>query len=243
MSRIFKSVNFASEHSVTLDTPKLRMPPPPQFDQDEALDAVAIPSSAAHEPANPDPASADLLLEAQKHVEMMLSQAQVQVTAWQEEAHQAGWEAGYTEARQALEAELSEALASARRLAEAAAAAHEQFLRDNQAELGRLAVAVAEKIIGKELALNPKTITDIVATAIRAASIRGACRIRVNPKDYEVIEPYWNAVPSLQPPGYAWELAPDPRVNPGGCLIEVGGGTIDAQLETQLEQAALALQS
>jgi flagellar biosynthesis/type III secretory pathway protein FliH len=35
----------------------------------------------------------------------------------------------------------------------------------------------------------------------------------------------------------------DPRIRQGGCLIEVGGGTIDAQLETQLEQVAIALQS
>lgn len=194
-------------------------------------------------PAQPDPAAAELLLETQQHVEMMLNQARMQMSAWQEEAHQAGREAAYAETRQALEAELAESLTAARHLAEAAAEAYEQFWRDNQAEVSRLAVAIAEKIIGKELTLNPKTITDIVANTLRAANIRGACLIRVNPKDYEIIEPYWNAIPSLQPPGHTWDLTPDPRVNQGGCLIEVGGGTIDAQLETQLEQVALALQS
>lgn len=243
MSRIFKTVNFVSDHSVTLEATGLGISPLAKSGQAEAGEAVPPSPAGPDKPADLDPASAGLLQEAQKHVEMMLNQARTQVSTWQEEAQQAGWETGYAEARQLLEAELAETLASAQRLAEAAVAAYEQFWRDNQAQLGQLAVAIAEKIIGKELALNPKAITDIVASAIQVANIRGACRIRVNPKDYEVIEPFWNAVPSLQPAGQTWELTPDPHLKPGGCLFEVGGGTIDAQLDTQLKQAALALQN
>jgi flagellar assembly protein FliH len=243
MSRILKSVHFVARNSITLDNSQLDVPPLANFNPDESLAPDPdFGSTDDTEAPSHDVISVTMLREAQEHVELMLNQAQVQVTTWQEEARREGWEAGYAEARQAIEAELSDVLASARHLAEAAVEAHDRFLRDNQTELGGLAVAVAEKIIGKELTLNPKAITDIVATAIKAANIRGACLIRVNPKDYEIIEPYWSAIPSLQPPGHLWELIPDPRVNPGGCLIEVGGGTIDAQLETQLEQAALALQ-
>ena len=241
MSRILKSISFEPEYSLTLTTIECGAPLITNVKLDDSL--IENPTSLLDqdEAVIPDPTSTNLLIEAQNHVEMMLSQAQIQMTTWQEEAHREGWEAGYTEAHQAIETELNQALISAQRLAEAAIIAYDQFLRDNQAELGRLAVAIAKKIIGKELVLNPKAITDIVATAIQVANIRGTCHIRINPKDYEIIEPYWNAVPSLQPPGRTWELVSDPRINQGGCLIETGGGTIDAQLETQLEQATLTL--
>ncbi|MFN8455296.1 MAG: FliH/SctL family protein [Anaerolineae bacterium] len=241
MSRILKTIVFEADRSVTIETERTKAA--------STVEVIACESPPALEPEltlseaeGGDNNPLTLVTEAQTHVELMLKQAQLQVNTWEEEARQQGWQAGYSEAHQAIEKELAEALTTVQHLAESAAQAYEQFLRDNQAEVGRLAVAIAEKIIGKELSLNPKVVTDIIAQAIKAANIRGACRILVNSQDYEIIEPFWAAIPSLQPPGHAWELLPDSRVSRGGCIIEAGGGTIDAQLETQLEQVATALQ-
>jgi flagellar assembly protein FliH len=241
MSRILKTIVFEANRSVTIEVERSKVA--------SIVEAIPSPLPINIEPElplanheNTEVEASTLLNDAQVHVELMLKQAQLQATTWEEEARQRGWQAGYNEARQSIETELAEVLTTARNLAEAAIKAHDQLLQDSQSELGRLAISIAEKIIGKELSLNPKAITDIIAQAIKTANIRGECRILVNPKDYEIIEPYWAAIPSLQPPGHAWELLPDSRVNRGGCLIEAGGGTIDAQLETQLEQVALALQ-
>lgn len=241
MSRILKTIVFEANRSVTIEVERSKAA--------SIVEAIPSPLPVNIEPElplvnheNTEVETSTLLNDAQVHVELMLKQAQLQATTWEEEARQRGWQAGYNEARQSFETELAEVLTTTRNLAEAAIKAHDQLLQDSQSELGRLAISIAEKIIGKELSLNPKAITDIIAQAIKTANIRGECRILVNSKDYEIIEPYWAAIPSLQPPGHAWELLPDSRVNRGGCLIEAGGGTIDAQLETQLEQVALALQ-
>lgn len=243
MSKIFKSIAFESEYSLVLSLEESVEAPLLDFNQEDTDFKLTNTDLTQDVEETVNPETAALLNEAQNHVEMMLNQAQVQVSHWQEEAREAGWLAGHEEGRLAIEENLNETIATIHHLTQSVVEAHDQFLRDSQEKLGQLAVAIAKKIIGKELSLNPKVVTDIVAQALQAASIRGACCIRLNPKDYEIVEPYWNAVPSLQPSGKTWELIPDPNVQFGGCIIEANGGTIDAQIGTQLEQIETALQS
>lgn len=235
MSKILKSVHFESDQRVPVETARFRPAPAP---------APAPGEAGLIEPAEDGADSAALLDEAQAHVETMLSQAQVQVATWQEEARQEGWQAGYTEAQEAAETELAEALTSVRAAAQAAVEARQKFLRDSQVEIGRLAVAVAQKIIGKELTVNPSAVTDIVAQVIAGANMHASCRIRVNPADYEILKPHWDAIAPLQKTDRTWELVADQRISRGGCLIDAqsGDGTIDARLETQLQQIQSAFE-
>ena len=225
-SKVLKSVNFEPHNSVSVLAKSLGpiLPRPPDDTENDHLSAENYVDTKA------------LLAETQAHAKTMLDQAQRQISAWQEEARQKGYEAGYAEARQAVQSELAETANAICTVAQSAVDSRDKFLGDSRGEIGRLAVAIAEKIIGQELAMNPKGVTEIVAQAIKGASIRGACRIHVNPRDYDVLSPYWETIPSLQPSDRAWELVADEQVKRGGCLIEVGGGTIDARLETQLAQ-------
>jgi flagellar assembly protein FliH len=234
MSRkILKWVNFESDHSVSVELARVAPDPSTSLETEEVDTSESDDISEAE----------DSLAAAQQQVEMMLNQAQDQVAAWQQEARQAGWEAGYAEGRQAAETEISEALATVQSLAQAAVTAKDKFLNDNQNMIGQLAVAIAKKIIGKELVVNQRAISDIVGKAIETANVHGACCIRVNPQDYDILRPLWDAIPSMQHPDQKWQLVADKRVNRGGCLIEVSGGVIDAQLETQLNQVSTAFEA
>ena len=183
-----------------------------------------------------DPVMAAKLAEAQARADALLEQARAQIAAWQEEAHQVGWQAGHEEGLRAAREEVAESLRAARSIAQSAVEARDKSLKESGVEIGRLAVAVAEKISGRELAINPEVVTDIVAQVIEAANLNGPCRIRVNTRDYESLSPHWEAVAPLQQPGRPWELVADRNVARGDCVIEAGGGTIDGQVETQLEQ-------
>jgi flagellar biosynthesis/type III secretory pathway protein FliH len=229
MSRVLKSVNFEPDQSFAVEARGLALAAPPD------LSGVDMAVSAADPGVPPDP-----LAEAQRHADMMLNQARTEAAAWQEEAQLTGWQVGYAEGRQAAQAELAAALTTARDLAQSAVEARAEFLRESRAEIGRLAVAIAEKIIGKELAVNPSAVTEIVAQVIDAAGVQGACRTRVNPFDYEILKPHWDAVAALQRSGCTWDLVADKRISRGGCLVEAGGGTLDARLEVQLAQVQAA---
>ncbi|GAB4432516.1 MAG: SctL family type III secretion system stator protein CdsL [Anaerolineae bacterium] len=231
---LLKSVKYERDqsHAIQIRTPKSASPPA----NSAAPDAPAGDTAITEETLEASPETHALINEAQAHVEMMLNQAQVQADRLKEEAMNRGYEAGLTAGKEAARKELQQQLARLQQIADAGVAEVNAFLEKSQTEIGHLAVAIAEKIITRELELNPKIITEIVGNAIKNANITGSCRIRVNPEDYELLGPLWETIPSLQPSDRKWELVSDRAVRNGGCVIEVDGGIIDAQVETQLAQ-------
>ena len=118
----------------------------------------------------------------------------------------------------------------------------ERVWRETERDLLRLAVRLAEKIIGREIKAEKQTVTDIVAAALHIARQQEKLTVRVNPSDLSLIE---EEREKFLPSGRARfiDFVADPRVASGGCLIESEVGTIDARLETQLrvlERALLA---
>jgi type III secretion protein L len=138
------------------------------------------------------------------------------------ETKQSAYDAGYEEGLAQLTSHLLEA--HERRDTALASAEH---------DLLRLAVKIAEKLIGREIERDETALADIVAAALRHARRNESLRIRVNPADLPVIQKHRDR---LEPTGRArfLDLVPDPNVKHGGCIIESDSGTIDAQLETQL---------
>src|SRR5262245_34666645 len=115
-------------------------------------------------------------------------------------------------------------------------------LADAEADLLRLAVRIAEKIIGHEINRSDSTVVDIVGTALRHARESEVVTVKINPSDAATLQKYRKR---LEPQGRVryMDFSPDPAVKPGGCLIVTETGTVDAQLETQLrviERALLA---
>jgi flagellar assembly protein FliH len=183
------------------------------------------------------------LAEAQAEAEGMVKYAQLQVDAIHEEARKAGWQAGYIAGQQQALAEAAALLAHIKTIANSAITAKEQFYTNSLTEINGLVVSIAEKIITKQLSLNPQIVSEIVGQAIKNANINGACRIRVNPADYEILSPSWHNIPSMQPSDQRWELIADKGIKRGGCVIDVQGGILDAQIETQLQQVQEAFET
>jgi len=116
-----------------------------------------------------------------------------------------------------------------------------QALAGVERDLLRLAVKIAEKILGSEIKRDRIAIVGIVATALRQARRNERITIRVNPADLLVIEEQRQRLDRAGREKYM-DIVPDPRVASGGCVIESESGAIDAQLETQfrvLERALL----
>ena len=106
----------------------------------------------------------------------------------------------------------------------------------------RLAVKLAEKIIGREIERRDETLAEIVAAALRHARQQETLTVRVNPADLAAVEAHRDRLNPSSRTRFL-DIMADPRVRRGGCLIESEAGTVDAQLDTQLrvlEQALLA---
>jgi type III secretion protein L len=178
------------------------------------------------------------VVEARVEARQLIADAETEARATREEAERAARElreAAQREGREEALSEFTELLLDARERRDAA-------LADAERDLLRLSVKIAEKIIGREVASDPAALADIVSTALRHARQNESLTIHVNPAELASVEAHRAR---LDPAGRArfLDLVADPRVKPGGCVIESESGTVDAQLETQLrvlERALLA---
>jgi len=118
----------------------------------------------------------------------------------------------------------------------------EKVWRETEKDLLRLAVRLAEKIVGREIQKDDKTIVDIISTALQNARQQEKLTVRVNPKDLPTVEREAEKF-ALGGRIQFIDFVADPRVASSGCLIESEVGTIDARLETQLRVLERALLS
>jgi flagellar assembly protein FliH len=154
------------------------------------------------------------------------------------EARERGLAEGMRTAEQAYREKLSRLDA----MAAAAQVERAEFFDRMEPELVRLSVAIAEKIIGQEMAMRPEVVVDIVRAAMRRLRDREQLRVSVNPTDIEQVRVARDDLISAVDGVRKLEITEDRRVSPGGCVIESQNGTLDARIDTQLAEITAALE-
>jgi flagellar assembly protein FliH len=105
----------------------------------------------------------------------------------------------------------------------------------------RFALAVAERIIKREVTLSD----DIVLAQIREAVQRivgvESIRLRVHPADEDVVKAHRNAFLGSLGGVREMTIETDEGMERGGCIIDSASGNIDARISTQLKQIEAAL--
>lgn len=108
-------------------------------------------------------------------------------------------------------------------------------------EIVKLAVKVAEKIVGAELAARPEAIAAIVSQALKTVRHQKEISIRVHPSHVAALEARKAQLLGVLTRARDVMIRGDDSIRPGGCVIESELGTLDADLETQLRLIEQAL--
>lgn len=168
----------------------------------------------------------DLIAQAEQRAAAIVAKAKEEREQTLEQAREEGRQQGY--------GEMTELLARTRLQVG-------QTLKQVEPEIVKLAIKVAERIIGSELQTNDETIMRIVAKAVEQLRQSKELVIRANPEDVEILRRDKRKL--LEYIGRLKDIAfrEDPAVARGGCVIETEAGTVDAQLNTQLELLEQAL--
>lgn len=173
-------------------------------------------------PANQAEAVMDVLAEARAEAEML-----------REAARAEGFAAGRADAVAALEPALA-ALTQAVADVHAQQAEAAELLERRAVELG---LALAKKIIGGALEVEPEKVLEAVTGALRGIVERERVTVLVNPDDLEIVrEAMDNLRASLGGIEHC-EVQAERRVGRGGCIVRTPVGDIDARVETKLERA------
>ena len=180
----------------------------------------------------------NVVVEAKAEAQRIRAEAESEAAAVRDSALASAQElrdAAYREGLEAAFLELNTHLLAAGEMRDSALVKVEQ-------DVLRLAVKIAQKIIGREIESNDDTLAQIIATALNQARRHETLTLRINPADLPLVHARQHLLDQITRAPYL-DLVADPQVTRGGCIIESDSGTIDAQLETQLriiERALLA---
>jgi flagellar biosynthesis/type III secretory pathway protein FliH len=136
----------------------------------------------------------------------------------------------------------SEGLARAGAILAGAAAERDRRLASAEREIAALALDVARKVLGRELAQDPGAVADLAAQAVAVARDRREVTLRVNPQDAGAIRSAAGRLAALLARAPGVDVREDPAIERGGAVVETEAGRIDARVETQLAALARALE-
>jgi len=96
----------------------------------------------------------------------------------------------------------------------------------------KLAIAIARRVLYRELATDPEAILGLVKAAFGKLNARETHRLRLSPSDVAVIQEHRA---KLQiPPGL--DVVADGSLTPGSAIFETSRGDLDASVDTQLAE-------
>jgi flagellar assembly protein FliH len=194
----------------------------------------------------------DYLLEVQQQAAEFLQRAGEEAKTIKEQARQAGLAAAQVEferrvaksAKELSDQRCHTAIAAGENTLQQLASATNQWLEAWRDQTVQLAVKMAEKLVRHELSFQSAAVLERwLEEALRAARDTRELRICVHPNDMEVAGAALERLAKAVPNAAAATVIADAEVKPGGCLMLSEQGSIDLQLETQLERLAGSLGS
>ncbi|MCI0492108.1 MAG: hypothetical protein L0Z07_04135 [Planctomycetes bacterium] len=110
------------------------------------------------------------------------------------------------------------------------------LLREWERAAIHVSTAVAQRIIRRELARDPQITLNLIAESLRLATGSAEMTLHVNSEDYQQLR-----TPMEQLAKSMCQLAPthiiaSSGISVGGCRVETQYGSIDQQIETQIER-------
>lgn len=246
MSNIYKLISVKNT-PIIIKAP-VYAPPPEEPEPDEPDDAEAATAAAllldtvgtetlveAHQKAAATIAAAEQ--EAEGVIAAATEQGDHLKLDAYDQGYREGYQAGLDQARQAID----EATARASQITADAAVQAKETLLASQQQLVEIALAVARKILSREIATNPDAVLPIVKAALERVRDQDQVTVRVSPEDFGLVDDAAPELQSLLTQDCALSVVSDAGLTGGDCVVETAFGVIDARVDTQLEAIKTSL--
>ena len=175
---------------------------------------------------------------APQHIKVLMEQQakiqelERQIESRPRQAYEQGYNEGQAAGTKQASARIDPVLAKLATSIQDLAAVRKRHLVESEVDAVKLAIAVARRILHRELTVDGDSILGVVKATVERVDSRDVHRIRMHPDD----------VPALQrqlslldlPPRV--ELAPDKTLERGGVIVETSRGSMDASISSQLAE-------
>lgn len=137
-----------------------------------------------------------------------------------------------------IKQQLQTALPAVNQLVQAMAAERLQWLEKWEQNAVQLSVAIAQKVIRRELEKRPEITLALVREALELASGSQTLKVYLNPQDHAALGKQAAELAKQLSHHAPTEIVPHEGVTIGGCVVQSEFGTIDQQIESQLARIA-----
>ncbi|MGN7470233.1 flagellar assembly protein FliH [Brevibacillus sp. SAFN-007a] len=197
-----------------------------------------------------------ILRQATEEAERLKQQAALEIEQWweqkqqeaselfratQEQAAAEGHEKGFADGKRQAYEEEGQALSEARAILEQAYRSKQQIIAEAEPFLVELALEIAKKVIGQELQQNPEQVLEIAKKALRRSRVHGEITICVHHSYFHYVSEQRAQLLALLEGQAELSIYPDYTIADGGCVIRTQLGSVDARVDTQLEEIKQAL--
>lgn len=148
------------------------------------------------------------------------------------EAYQRGFNEGKEVGRLQANAELQPVLDRTTRSLADLSSMKGRLRKEAEGDLLKLAVAIARRVLHRELTLDPESIEGLIRVALDKLESRELARVRVHPEQEAAISKLLTRYTS----GQKVEVTPDSTLQLGDVIFETAHGSLDASIESQLSE-------
>lgn len=157
----------------------------------------------------------------------------VRLAEAQRQAFEQGRQQGEAQARSAVQAELVAERDALRRAIGKFKEDQAGYFARIESDVVHLALAIAKKILHREAQMDPLLLTGMVHVALEKLDAGTRVRMRTHPSDIQLWTEYFAQQPAL---AAQIELAGDPALRRGECVLETESGRTQLSLDGQLQE-------
>ncbi len=184
-----------------------------------------------------------IVKDALQYSNSLRQQVLVEKSEWEEEKQnlitktsEEGFRAGLAKGREQGYREYTDLLSEARQVIEISKQDYSKYLESSEEVILKLAMSVAEKVIGIHLSENPEDFAFLVKKAVREVKEHSNITIQINPNYYQVIVNQKEQLTAILNGETDLFIYPNEELNETDCVIESSFGKINASVDTQLSE-------
>lgn len=117
----------------------------------------------------------------------------------------------------------------------------QQWLHHWETAAVKLAAAIAQRLIRRELTEHPELSLEWISSALELAAGSTEVTVRLHPDDHETLRSEVVRLADLFCPLASAKIVADDSITASGCRVETQFGSIDQQIETQLARVVQEL--
>lgn len=152
------------------------------------------------------------------------------------EAYQQGYQEGLSQAEHDMERKLAEMMEEARNVLQEAYRARDVIIQEAEPFLVELSCSIAEKIVDKQLTVEPQFAMDLIRKNLARKREQGLISLCVSPSQFAFVNAAREELTLAVDSQAELQILPDSTVKDHGCVIRSSFGSIDARIDTQLTE-------